>query len=291
MRTKALRGLVAGLCLMGAASAAQAGGISWMRSLPSAMTRAKQTHKLVMIDFYADWCGWCKRLDQTTYTDAHVVKMMGQFIPVKLDSDHEGHPAAMKYGVQGLPTILFLNAAGEVEGRITGYLAAPGFTGQLQQILQSHREFPQMVARYKAHPNDTTLALKLAQTYVTRGSATQAAAILDRVGSRVPASAKGSLAMAYIQVGSGLAQQRQLNRAIPYFRKAAGVSTNPDERASARMSVAVCYLLQKQLKAAIPELKAAANQPGASPQIKQQAQAVLGKVQEQMKSSPRSKKR
>ncbi|HZO88177.1 MAG TPA: hypothetical protein VFB38_07530 [Chthonomonadaceae bacterium] len=55
MRVNALRGVVAGLGLLWAAGAAQAAGIPWTNSLSAAMTQAKQSHKLIMLDFYADW--------------------------------------------------------------------------------------------------------------------------------------------------------------------------------------------------------------------------------------------
>lgn len=59
-----------------------------------AYTKAKEAGenavppKKMFIDFYTDWCGWCKRMDATTFKDPSVVQIMNQyFYPVKFDAE------------------------------------------------------------------------------------------------------------------------------------------------------------------------------------------------------------
>lgn len=48
----------------------------------------KSAPKKVMVDMYTDWCGWCKRMDQTTFSDPEVVKyIQANFYPVKFNAE------------------------------------------------------------------------------------------------------------------------------------------------------------------------------------------------------------
>jgi len=94
---------------MAAPGAQAAGGIKWAKSYSAAVAEAKATDKLVMIDFYTDWCGWCKRLDKDTYTDSRVIALAGRMIPVRVNAEKEGLQAAQKYRITGFPAILFIN--------------------------------------------------------------------------------------------------------------------------------------------------------------------------------------
>ena len=47
-----------------------------------------ENDKLFFIDVYTDWCGWCKRMDATTFVDPEVVKVMNEnFYAVKFDGE------------------------------------------------------------------------------------------------------------------------------------------------------------------------------------------------------------
>jgi len=115
----------------------QIGEMDWETGWEKALDRAKKEKKVVLVDFYADWCVWCRRLDATTYKDPDVVRFIGtNLIPVKLDVEaREGRRLAERYGVDGLPTILIVGANGSELGRIPGYMPASRFLETVQRYV------------------------------------------------------------------------------------------------------------------------------------------------------------
>lgn len=71
-------------------SAPDAGGpVKWI-SFEEAVKANTETPKLVMVDTYTDWCGWCKRMDATTFKDPKVVAYLGEhFYSVKFDAEQK----------------------------------------------------------------------------------------------------------------------------------------------------------------------------------------------------------
>jgi thiol:disulfide interchange protein len=110
--------------------------LKWEPSMAAALSRASSDHKPVMVDFYTDWCGWCKRLEGTTLTDARVLRALDRFVVVKLNAEKDGRPEADRFGVRGYPTIVFLDATGKEIGRIPGYLEADGFLQELEDAIK-----------------------------------------------------------------------------------------------------------------------------------------------------------
>jgi len=114
------------------------GSVTWSTNLPQALKKAKSSQKYVLIDIYTDWCGWCKRLDQSTYPDPAVGELLNKsFICVKVNAEKgSGSAIKTKYGATGFPYIVILNPDGSVRGQIGGYEDAPAFCANLNQIIQ-----------------------------------------------------------------------------------------------------------------------------------------------------------
>ncbi len=62
-----------------------------------AYVRAEKEQKVLMVHLYTDWCGWCKRMQRSTFTDPRVVALINkEIIPVKINPERPG-----KYKVDG----------------------------------------------------------------------------------------------------------------------------------------------------------------------------------------------
>ena len=96
--------------------------LQWNIDLNSGFLLAQKSNKLVFVDFYADWCGYCKELDENTYTDTYVQQRLAQkYVLVKINVD-QNPDLASKYKVYGLPTLVILDANGNEIKRQEGYV-------------------------------------------------------------------------------------------------------------------------------------------------------------------------
>ncbi|MBI2967119.1 MAG: DUF255 domain-containing protein [Bacteroidetes bacterium] len=63
--------------------------ITWM-TFEQAVEMNKKKPKKIFIDVYTHWCGWCKRMDATTFSDPVIVKYMNEnFYAVKLNAEQK----------------------------------------------------------------------------------------------------------------------------------------------------------------------------------------------------------
>ena len=100
-------------------------------SFDNALKLAVERDKIVMVKFHADWCHWCRQMDEETFTDPHVQETLRLFIPIKVDvDDRQGFNLAQRVGVSALPTIVFFDTRGNVIGKYEGY-QAPGEMGDI----------------------------------------------------------------------------------------------------------------------------------------------------------------
>jgi thiol:disulfide interchange protein len=111
--------------------------VAWENEMPAALERARNEGKLVLVNFYADWCVWCKRLESTTLRDANVASVLqNKVVPLSLNVDGDGKELSNKYEVDGLPTIIVLDAGGREIGRIPGYMPPDSFLERVEGFLQ-----------------------------------------------------------------------------------------------------------------------------------------------------------
>jgi thiol-disulfide isomerase/thioredoxin len=92
------------------------------------LNMAKAQNKLVFMDCYTSWCGPCKRLASQVFPDTAVGNFFNAtFVNTKFDMEKdEGITIATKYAVRAYPTLLWLDADGNVKHRIVGGLDAEG---------------------------------------------------------------------------------------------------------------------------------------------------------------------
>ncbi|MCP4571938.1 MAG: thioredoxin fold domain-containing protein [bacterium] len=90
---------------------------------------AKAAGQPVMIDFWAEWCIYCKKLDKDVWNVPDVVAESERFVRIKVDAtdpdDAEMEAIKTELRVPGLPRVVFIDSRGEVlHGRTSAFKPA-----------------------------------------------------------------------------------------------------------------------------------------------------------------------
>jgi thioredoxin-related protein len=121
-------------------------GLDWY-AFEEAVDLAKATKKKVLVDVYAAWCPWCRRLQSEVYTDEAVRAYVEEhFVLTRLDAENQEDSVQFKehvltpadlsagLGAQGFPTTVFLDEESEYITRLPGFIEAGEFVTVLGYI-------------------------------------------------------------------------------------------------------------------------------------------------------------
>lgn len=113
--------------------------------------KANADNKIALIDAYTDWCGWCKRMDKTTYSAKEVVdKINENFVPIKFNPELKGQyfvgsdtftgpqllAALSQNKHSGYPTTYFYLPGKKMIFQYPGYMDANSFNKVLDEMIQ-----------------------------------------------------------------------------------------------------------------------------------------------------------
>lgn len=104
--------------------------------LNEALSKAQAENKPIVLDFHAEWCAPCLRMEKTTFADATVKALLERCIVVKIDTDRSPD-LAQQLGVEGLPDIRFVSPEGIIIRQLRNYQTAESFIGEIERLLQT----------------------------------------------------------------------------------------------------------------------------------------------------------
>jgi thiol:disulfide interchange protein len=103
--------------------------------LDEALAQAQKESKPVVLDFFAEWCAPCQRMEKTTFKDERVRALLERCVFVRVDTDE--HPdIAKRMGVEGLPDIRFVLPDGMVIKQLRNFQDEESFAAELEGLLR-----------------------------------------------------------------------------------------------------------------------------------------------------------
>ena len=110
--------------------------------LNAQLIKAKEEKKLVLLDFYADWCISCKEMEVSTFANPEVSKQLKQFVLLQADvtkNSAENQALLKRFGLFGPPGILIFNldSQEQKDQRVIGFMPPQRFIERLKKISES----------------------------------------------------------------------------------------------------------------------------------------------------------
>ena len=133
--------LVCGGILYLISSAHEREGIEWIPYDQNIIAATAKEKKPLILDFYADWCPPCLAMEKRVFKDPEVLRLSENVVTMRLDLTRRQpfqDEVLKQYGVRGVPTVIFLNRAGEEEKdlRIETYVSRFEFLNRMRKHLE-----------------------------------------------------------------------------------------------------------------------------------------------------------
>ena len=121
----------------------QASAGPWIKSLADAEKKAKSGDQLIFVDLFADWCGWCHRMEQEVFPSQAFQSATDKMVLLRLNTEDgaDGTNLARQFNASSLPTFLILNGAGQLAGIIHGYQPPSIFVDLLKEQQKKYADF------------------------------------------------------------------------------------------------------------------------------------------------------
>src|SRR5208337_2974913 len=139
-------------------SLAQQPALHWQPWSDSAFAQARTQHKFVLLDLEAVWCHWCHVMDDVTYRDPAVVRLLNKcYIAVRVDQDSRPD-LSNRYEDYGWPATVVFAADGSEIVKRQGYIEPKNMIGLLKAIIKDPKPGPSVKAEPKLSFGDSQLS-------------------------------------------------------------------------------------------------------------------------------------
>lgn len=110
--------------------------VSWLTSEKLAKAIAAEKDQLILMDFWATWCGPCKKMDSDMWDTEEFKVLSENFVAFKIDIDLERGLAAT-YNIRSIPHVVLATASGDIIWERTGYSHSSPYKKVLENLPKS----------------------------------------------------------------------------------------------------------------------------------------------------------
>lgn len=159
----------------------------WLTRLDEAVTAAEAGDRYIVVDLYADWCGWCKVLEREVFPSPEFRELTRDMVLLKVDTEDggEGTELQARFGAYSLPTTLILDPDLVKIGEVKGYAPAPRFVALVRRQLDEHAALLDVYDKALAS-GDSGMMRRLAEDLHGRGDGRRAARLYEAVLAKIP---------------------------------------------------------------------------------------------------------
>lgn len=157
----------------------------WHRDLDTALAQAREADHYVIVDLFAEWCGWCHVLDEQVFSSEPFEKFARDFELARVDVDHDemGPELQVRYEVDGLPTILVLTGDGVLVGKVKGMAPTLEYIGNIRREVTVYENLEKLYEKVD-ETTDPKRLRALAETFHRRHDGARAADLYQRLVDR-----------------------------------------------------------------------------------------------------------
>jgi thioredoxin-related protein len=236
--------------------ATQAFAGPWLTSVDAAQKKAKAGHKLIFVDLFAEWCGWCKQFEQDVVPSQAFQSATDDMVMLRLNTEDgkEGTKLSRDYGIRSLPTFVVLNEDLLIAGEIRGYAPANEFVKMLNETIVKYNDFQKRSNSEASFAKDYQKRLDLAREFRERMGLAQSEQRLRKLLDE-PAVPAGIRDESYYQLALGQFLARRYDDAQKTLGKFSSVQKKGESYERSRLLVGDIYLSQGNLMAAATEYR------------------------------------
>jgi len=227
---------------------------TWLKTVAAAQKVAKEKNQLILVDMFAEWCGWCHRFEREVFPSKVFQDATADMVLLRLNTEDgkEGTQMSRRFGVTSLPTFVLLTPDLTSAGQIRGYAPPEPFVKNLKETRRQHTVFLERLKNEKKL--DYFARLALAKELNQRSDFDQAAPRLKKLMTEkgVPAAVRDQ---AYYELAFALAMQNKLTDAQKTIRELLMISRAGDAVERSRLLLGQTYLQQGNLVGARDEYR------------------------------------